>query len=207
MRNITVVAYSYTRLCKQSGGERVRMIERSALNVLLAGSLEASAFGASRYAKDWLIGKALHSPAEPEGVAVVIPAVEIEFAVECRSVFQEARSLLVVAGEAWSGYVGVRNERENRLRKLRDAVRRDNVIRKRRATCGGYWRWVWHHMRGVARIGVGIIDGAAYVAGGAGRRRDRLEISTAEVVARYRQVVKLAPGIVDSQDIAEKEKL
>src|SRR5215472_17962904 len=50
MRNISIVTHAYASLRKQSGRERVRMIQCAALDVLVTGALEASAFRASRYA-------------------------------------------------------------------------------------------------------------------------------------------------------------
>src|SRR2546427_576081 len=124
----------------------MRMIQSSALDVLLARALETSALGTSRQAKDRLIVEALHGPAEPESETVVILAVEVKLAIEGRGVFQEARVLLIVVAEARVDRSGVRNERQNFQRQGRQSYRswvswarevRNYIVRERRAICGG----------------------------------------------------------------------
>ena len=100
----------------------MRVIESSALDVLLACSLEAATLGAASQAKDRLIVKALHGPAEPEGVTVIVLAVEVKFTVKGRGVFQEARILLIVGAEARIGHIGVGNERQNLQRQRAEAA-------------------------------------------------------------------------------------
>ena len=155
------------------------MVERSALNVLLPSALKASSLGTSRYAKDRLIAKALHGPAEPERVAVCISAVEVKFAIKSGCVFQESRRLLIIADQARTWNVCVRYERENRLRKRGDAARRDDIIWKCRSTCWRYRNGVSTCVQNqvcvcrVARL-IGIVD----------RLRDSPEISAAEGIGR-----------------------
>src|SRR5206468_3759442 len=119
-----------------------RVIESSALDVLLACSLEAATLGAASQAKDRLIVKALHGPAEPEGVTVIVLAVEVKFTVKGRGVFQEARILLIVGAEARIGHIRVRNERQNLQRQRAEAACWDHIIREGRSTCRRYGNWI-----------------------------------------------------------------
>src|SRR5229473_1042770 len=109
------------------------MIQSSALDVLLARSLETSALGTSGQAKDRLIVEVLHGPAEPESETVVIFAIEIEFRVERRGVFQEARILLIVGAEARVGHIGVRDEGQNFQCQRAEAARGDDIVWERRS--------------------------------------------------------------------------
>src|SRR5437899_1628214 len=122
MGNISIMAHTDTRLNDQAWGEHMRMIKSSALDVLLASTLETSALGTSGQAKDRLIVEILHGPAKPESETVVILTVEVKFGVEGRGVFQEARVLLIVVAEAWVDHVGVWNERQNLQRQRAEAA-------------------------------------------------------------------------------------
>src|SRR2546422_10871913 len=120
----------------------MRMIQSSALDVLLARALETSALGTSGQAKDRLIVEALYGPAEPESETVVIFTVEVKLAVEGRGVFQEARVLLIVVAEARVDRSGVRNERQNFQRQRAEAARGDHIFREGRSTCVRCRYWV-----------------------------------------------------------------
>src|SRR5215472_3315568 len=167
------------------------MIERSALNVLLACALETSSLGPAGQAKNRLIAKALDGAAEPEGVAVIIPAAEVKLGVESRGVFQEARGLLIIADQARTGNVGVGNERENRLRQCSDAAGWDRVIRESGSASRRYRNGVSAGIESQGGVGgvsslIGIVNGTTYVARGTTGRCDRLEISVAERIGRQR---------------------
>ena len=160
----------------------MRVIESSALDVLLACSLEAATLGAASQAKDRLIVKALHGPAEPEGVTVIVLAVEVKFTVKGRGFFQEARILLIVGAEARIGHIGVGNERQNLQRQRAEAACGDHIVREGRSTCRRYGNWIsigiqnQGGVRGVSGISlIGIIN----------RLGNRAEIATAEVIAGH----------------------
>src|SRR2546425_4404294 len=174
----------------------MRMIESSALDVLLARALETSALGTSGQAKDRLIVEALYGPAEPESETVVIFTVEVKLAVEGRGVFQEARVLLIVVAEARVDRSGVRNERQNFQRQGRQSYRswvswarevRNYIVRERRAICGGCWYRLStgvFHKAGMRRIRglIRIIDRAPAC----------VEASPTEIIPGHCQNVKLA---------------
>ena len=105
----------------------------------------------------------------------------------------------------------MRNQRENLLSQLGDAAGWDDVVRKRGSTCRRYRNGVSAGVQNQGRVRsvgslVGIEDGAAHVVRYATSGRDGLEISAAEGVRRQRQTVEFAAGVVDSQNIPEKEK-
>src|SRR6266850_4809462 len=162
------------------------MIQSSALDVLLARALETSALGTSGQAKDRLIVEVLHGPAKPESKAVVIFAVEVEFRVERRGIFQEARILLIIVAEAWVDPSGVREEGQNFQRQRAEAARGDDIIRKRCPTCRRHGN----------RLSVGIesqgrVRGVGSLIRIINKLRDGPEISATEVIPGHGQNVKL----------------
>src|SRR5689334_5761065 len=108
-RDVAVVTDAGPCLHDKSWREDVRLVNRSALFMLVAWSLKSNR--AAGKAKHRLLEGILYRAAETKRESIFLAEVVVDLSIEGPTVFPELRIFLVVAGQA--GEIGVGNKRKD----------------------------------------------------------------------------------------------